>query len=87
ARQAISKDLNRLKKEVADCEDKINKLETAKKDLEFKMAQPETYQDGRLAVSLQKEYSAVKKDLQMITGKWEEAQIALDELANSLKNI
>ncbi|MCU0287797.1 MAG: ABC-F family ATP-binding cassette domain-containing protein [Acidobacteria bacterium] len=87
ARQAISKDLNRLKKEVADCEDKINKLETAKKDLEFKMAQPQTYQDSKLAVTLQKEYATVKKDLQAISGKWEVAQIALDELANSTKNI
>lgn len=80
ARQAISKDLNRLKKEVADCEDKINHLEFVKKNLESQMAQPETYQDSRLAVSLQKEYAVVKRDLQTISIKWEQAQIALDEL-------
>lgn len=85
ARQAISKDLNRLKKEVADCEEKINHLELLKKNLEYQMAQPETYQDSRLAVSLQKEYALVKKDLQTVTVKWEEAQIALDELANGIK--
>jgi len=87
ARQAVSKDLNRLKKEVADCEDKINRLETAQKNLEAQMARPETYQDGRLAVSLQKEYAAVKKELHVVTGKWEEAQTALDELANFTKSL
>jgi len=82
ARQAISKDLNRLKKEVADLEDKISELETTKETLEARMAQPETYQDSQLAVSLQKEYACVNKDLQNHTDRWEKAQTALDELVN-----
>ena len=81
-RQAISKDLNRLKKEVADLEDKINELERAKNVLEARMAQPETYQDSQLAVFLQKEYSYVNNDLQNFTLNWEKAQTALDELVN-----
>lgn len=80
ARQAISKDLNRLKKEVAALEDKISELETAKNHLEARMARPETYQDSQLAVSLQKEYASVNKDLQHYTGQWEKAQTALDQL-------
>jgi len=83
ARQAISKDLNRLKKEVADLEDKISELETARETLEARMAQPETYQDSQLAVSLQKEYAYVNKSLQDHTDRWEKAQTALDELVNS----
>jgi ATP-binding cassette subfamily F protein 3 len=83
ARQAISKDLNRLKKEVADLEDKISELETARETLEARMAQPETYQDSQLAVSLQKEYAYVNKNLQDHTDRWEKAQTALDELVNS----
>jgi ATP-binding cassette subfamily F protein 3 len=82
ARQAISKDLNRLKKEVAELEDKISELETAKETLEARMAQPETYQDSQLAVSLQKEYAYVNKNLQNHTDRWEKAQTALDELVN-----
>lgn len=80
ARQAISKDLNRLKNQVAALEDKISELETAKDHLETRMAQPETYQDSQLAVSLQKEYASVNKDLQHYTGQWEKAQTALDQL-------
>jgi ATP-binding cassette subfamily F protein 3 len=80
ARQAISKDLNRLKNEVAALEDKISELETAKDGLESRMARPETYEDSQLAVSLQKEYAAVNKDLEQYTGQWEKAQTALDQL-------
>ncbi len=82
ARQAISKDLNRLKKEVADLEDKISELETAKEALEDRMAKPETYQDSQLAVFLQKEYASINKGLQNHTSRWEKAQTALDELVN-----
>lgn len=83
ARQAISKKLNQLKREVADLENKINEVETSKKALEAQMAQPETYQDGQLAVSLQKEYATNNKDLQNYNKKWEKAQTALDELLKS----
>lgn len=85
ARQAVSKDLNRWKKEVAALEDKIAGLEAAKDRLEARMAQPETYEDGRLAVALQKEYAGVNTDLLVCTGKWETAQGELDQLNEDLK--
>jgi ATP-binding cassette subfamily F protein 3 len=85
ARQAVSKDLNRLKKEVATLEDRIAGLEAAKDRLEARMARPETYEDSQLAVALQKEYAGVNKDLLVYTGKWETAQAGLDRLAEDLK--
>jgi len=86
ARQAVSKDLNRLKKEVATLEDRIAGLEAAKDRLEARMSRPETYDDSQLAVALQKEYAGVNKDLSVFTGKWETAQGELDRLAEDLKS-
>jgi len=86
ARQAVSKDLNRLKKEVATLEDRIAGLEAAKDRLEARMARPETYEDSQLAVALQKEYAGVNKDLSVCTRKWETAQGELDRLAEDLKS-
>lgn len=86
ARQAVSKDLNILKKEVASIEDRISELESSKTRLESLMAQPETYENSQLAVSLQKEYAGVNKNLEIYTEKWETAQAALDQLLSDLKS-
>jgi ATP-binding cassette subfamily F protein 3 len=84
ARQAVSKDRNRLEKEVADLEDKISRLEEAKESLETQMARPETYDDAQLAVALQKEYADVNKNLEAYSRRWEHAQTALDRLMEEL---
>ncbi|MCP5102480.1 MAG: ABC-F family ATP-binding cassette domain-containing protein [bacterium] len=83
ARQAVSSDLNRLKKRVAELENRIGGLEADRDKLEVRLAQPETYDDAKLAVSLQKEYAAAAKDLETSTEQWEEAQTALDELEST----
>jgi ATP-binding cassette subfamily F protein 3 len=84
ARQAVSKDRNRLEKEVADLEDKISLFEKAKETLEARMARPETYDDGQLAVALQTEYAGVNRDLETYSRQWEHAQAELDRLMEEL---
>lgn len=80
ARQAISKELNRHKKEVEMLEDKISGLETRVAEIEEEMARPGTYEDKALTVSLQKEYAAAKKELEESNEKWEEAQLKYDKV-------
>ncbi|MCP4219039.1 MAG: ABC-F family ATP-binding cassette domain-containing protein [bacterium] len=81
ARQAISKDLNKIKREVEKLEDEIHRLEESKTDLEIRMALPETYENGQLAVTLQKEYGTATKRLEECNRLWEEKQMELDELS------
>jgi len=84
ARQAVSKERNKFQKEVSQLEEKIDLLEKQKVDLEVRMALPETYQDGELAVKLQKEYANINKDLIASNQRWEEVSMKLDELVAQL---
>jgi ATP-binding cassette, subfamily F, member 3 len=84
ARQAVSKERNNLQKEVKALEEKIDSLEKRKVDLETRMALPETYQDGELAVRLQKEYGIVTKDLVSSNKRWEEAVTVLEQIIDSI---
>lgn len=83
-RQTISKERKKLNEEIENSEAKIQELETRKAELETRMAAPQTYQDGDLAAALQKEYSQLKIDLDETVEKWENAQIALEELVAKL---
>lgn len=84
ARQAVSKESNLLKNEINELEDRIGMLETRIREIEVEMASPDTYQDKARTVSLQKEYAAAKKDLQVNSEKWEEAQLKYEELRAGL---
>jgi ATP-binding cassette subfamily F protein 3 len=84
ARQAISKDRNRLKQEIASLEEQITQWELKKEELEFIMALPETYQDSEKAVLLQKEYANLKKDLEEYYHRWEKAQLELEEVVSRI---
>ena len=84
ARQAISKERNKLKNKVHELEEKIDRLETEKSELETRMAHPDTYQDSQLAVTLQKTYGGVCKDLEDSNHSWEEALTQLEELEASI---
>ena len=84
ARQAISKERNRLRKLVNSLEGKIGKMEEKKDALEFDMARPETYEDSEKVVTLQKEHATLKKDLEDCYRQWEEAQLEMEELMEKL---
>jgi ATP-binding cassette subfamily F protein 3 len=84
ARQAVSSKRSRLQREVEKLEEKIEQLETRKQELETQMAHPDTYNDSELAVRLQKEYSAVKKELTRCNQEWEQASTQLEEIIQSI---
>ena len=88
ARQAVSKERSRLSRLIETLERQIDELEIRKVEIEAKMARPETYDDGELTVSLQKEYAQIKKDLGANYNQWETAHSELETLLRglSLKN-
>jgi len=80
ARQAVSKDINKVKKEITRQESLIDQLEERIKEIEETMSLPGTYDDKGLTVKLQKEYADKKKELEIANLRWEEAQVKLEEI-------
>lgn len=84
ARQAISRERNRLEKEIEEIERKIDGLEIRKKEIEAELALPETYQDADQVVTLQKEYAQLKEDLEISYAGWEKSKTDLEDLLAGL---
>jgi ATP-binding cassette subfamily F protein 3 len=84
ARQSVSRRRNQLRKEIESLEKAIDNLETEKKEIENKLALPETYKDNLLAVTLQKRYAAVKRDLEKSYQTWEESRGELEALLEQI---
>ncbi len=84
ARQAISKERNRLQQEIEQYEAQILVLEKQKSEMEALMAVPDTYRDGDLAASVQRDYRRNKEDLEATVAKWEEAQLAFEKLLEKI---
>jgi ATP-binding cassette, subfamily F, member 3 len=80
ARQAISKERNRLNRLVKKLEAEIDKHEGRKTELEFQLSLPKTYENGDQVAELQKAYADTNVDLEGAYRKWEEAQLELEEL-------
>ena len=83
-RQAISKDRNRLTKEIESIEIQIEQLEKRKVEIENQMANPGTYQNSGLAISLPYDYTRVKDELQACYDQWEKAQVDLEEILKQI---
>ncbi len=86
ARQAVSRERNRLDKEIVDSETAIEKLEVRKREIENELTRPETYQETQRAILIQKEYTQVKKDLDNLYAKWEESKLNLEQLLARLNS-
>jgi ATP-binding cassette subfamily F protein 3 len=84
ARQSISQERSQLNREIAELEEKIDRFEKRKVELETQMAQPATYEHGQLAVQLQKEYAHINKELETCTQRWEQVSHRLEEILQSL---
>lgn len=84
ARQAVSKRRNQLNKEIENFEEKINSLEREKSEIEEKMTQPQTYKEGDLIISLQKNHARIQTELEKLYKKWEEAKLELEEILRQL---
>jgi ATP-binding cassette subfamily F protein 3 len=84
ARQSVSRNRNRLQKEIDSFEQKIDRLEKEKKEIENKLASPETYKESSRAVNFQREYAAVKSELEKSYEAWEKARKELEILLEGL---
>jgi len=80
ARQAVSKDLNRLRGENDTLEERISRYEERIKEIETLMTDPGTYDDKELTVALQKEYADSNRGLTEANKDWEEVQGKLEEI-------
>jgi ATP-binding cassette, subfamily F, member 3 len=82
--EAESRDaLNRVKKpfemKVRGLEKRIGEAESGKKELESRMADPETYGGGSLIGQLQKDHASVERELRDLYDAWEAAQRELED--------
>jgi ATP-binding cassette subfamily F protein 3 len=84
ARQAVSKERNRLKKLIHELEEQIEAYESKKEEMEFNMSLPEIYENGEEVELLQKEYARINATLEDAYRKWEETQLELEELVNRI---
>jgi len=86
ARQAVSKQRNRLSARIDELENLIETLEHRQAQLDSLLAQPETYEQSETVVSLQKEYAQVGSRLNRSVSEWESLHHELDSLMESLQD-
>lgn len=86
ARQAVSRERNRLEKAIEEAESAIENSEARQKEIENELALPETYRDAERMVFLRKEYSQLKKDLENFYKEWEELKQNLEDLLENLNS-
>ena len=79
-RQEKSRKLNPLKNEAEQTEEKIEKLEARKKELEMLMADPHLYQDQGKFTESSKEYNSLERKLKRLYKRWEEVQAQIEKL-------
>jgi ATP-binding cassette, subfamily F, member 3 len=84
ARQVVSKERNRLQKAAAALETQITQWESKKEELEMTLSLPETYNDPEKLVTLQKEYAAIKPNLEDLYRRWEAAQLELEDVVRQI---
>jgi ATP-binding cassette subfamily F protein 3 len=69
-----------IKEETARIEEEIDLLETRKKELEAKMADPDLYKDEAAFAECGREYGTIERRLGRRYFKWEELQARLEEI-------
>ena len=73
--------MRRIEKQVADCEQRIERLEQDIAALEARMATPE----GASDMKLYEQHAALKKDMDAVVEEWEAASLELEELKEQTK--
>jgi ATP-binding cassette subfamily F protein 3 len=84
ARQAVSIKRNQIEKDINRIEAEIDKFESRKFEIESVMCRPETHEEGKLMVSLQKELTDINKKLQKYYSQWEKNRLTLEQLLNKI---
>ncbi len=84
ARQAVTKERNRLTQLIRRLEDRIEVLEKRRGELETQLSQPETYASSNKVVACQKEHARLLKELESAVSEWETAHLQLEALLSGL---
>jgi hypothetical protein len=84
-REQISGERNRLARLIEETEKRIDALEQTKAEIEQIMADPQTYENKKRVVQLQKDLVDTKRELPLLYTKWEEAEMLLKKLLDSVK--
>jgi ATP-binding cassette subfamily F protein 3 len=86
ARQAVSKERNRLRDEIEAIESEIDQLEEEKSVLEGQLADPETYQNQELSTQISKRYDQIRIKLPQLEAKWEEYHLRHEQIIRNLNS-
>ncbi len=84
ARQAISKERNKLQQKIKLLEDEVEQVQKRLKELEAVLSDPQTYFDYEFSRPLEEEFHHLQQKLESKEFAWEEAQLQLDDLLESL---
>jgi ATP-binding cassette subfamily F protein 3 len=71
-RNKHSREITPLKKRIAAVEAEIAKHTARLQEIEALIADPEHYKDSRNVVETNKEYHALKKSIEALTGEWDQ---------------
>jgi ATP-binding cassette subfamily F protein 3 len=85
ARQAISRERNRLEQAILRIEAEIQSREEKKSTLEAQLANPQSYKNGEFAAQLTRDYAQIKSELEWLMNEWSETQDALEHLLQTLE--
>jgi len=86
ARQEVSRKRNRLQKIIDRIERDIGESETRLREIEMKLANPKTYQDGIDIAGLNQDYAGCKRQVEELYKSWESHRLQLEGLLKSLEN-
>ncbi len=84
ARQAVSRERNKLQKDIEMIEDEIGRLEKQKQEMEIQFTDPRTYQKSTDAGELKKTYTQLCENLTKAEENWEELHLALEKILKQL---
>lgn len=73
-----------LKKRLAELEGELSKAFAEKEGIEKSLADPETYGDGSKFEGLMKAYALIQKEVDRLTGCWEEAMLELEAVEDKV---
>ena len=86
ARQAVSKERNRLRAEIEAIESEIDQLEEEKSVLEAQLADPKTYQNQELSTQISKRYDQIRLKLPHLEAKWENYHQRHEQIIRNLNS-
>lgn len=84
-RQSISSERKKLDLQISKLESEIEEIEKEKEEIEKQLANPQIFSDENKAKSINQRYQEIQKQLPQLLENWENAQVELEELLESIK--